>query len=163
MSDVGGFGVTRTDMDLTLDDAAASDLPSTATLVSGTYRPTNWGTVPDPSLTLRPPWRGHPRSRCSTARAPLVSGKLYVMDDAPAGDGHTIGAWGLRFKLATAPYPSTVSVSGLPMVTDVNVGLHGLTTGSMDDVDLLLVGPDGEQALILGDAEGARFRRATWT
>ena len=42
------------------------------------------------------------------------------------------------------------------MVTDVHVGLHGLTTGSMDDLDLLLVGPDGNQALILSDAGGAR-------
>ena len=156
MSDVGGFGVTRTDMDLTLDDAAASDLPSTATLVSGTYRPTNGGTVPDTFADPAPEVAGTSAlSVFGNGTTAAGEWKLYVMDDAPAGDGHTIGSWGLRFKLATAPLPSTVSVSGLPVVTDVNVGLHGLTTGSMDDVDLLLVGPDGNQAVILSDAGGA--------
>lgn len=48
--------------------------------------------------------------------------------------------------------PSTIFVSGFETeVADVNVTLHGLSHGVANDLDVLLVGPQGQTALILSD------------
>src|SRR4029077_19137043 len=39
-------------------------------------------------------------------------------------------------------------------VTDVNVNLTGLTHGYPDDIDMLLVGPEGQNAIFMSDAGG---------
>lgn len=50
-------------------------------------------------------------------------------------------------------YPSTINVSGLlGTVTRVRVILNGLTHTYPDDLDLLLVGPNGQSALLMSDA-----------
>ena len=55
-----------------------------------------------------------------------------------------------------APYPSNIEVSGLVgPITDVNVSLNGLYHGFPDDVDVLLVGPGGQNAIIVSDVGGA--------
>ena len=46
-------------------------------------------------------------------------------------------------------------MSGLPAITDVNVKLTGLASTYPDDLDLLLVGPGGQQATIVGAAGGS--------
>lgn len=53
---------------------------------------------------------------------------------------------------------SPIAVSGFKKgnVTDVNVILHGYTHPSPDDVDVLLVAPSGQNALIMSDS-GASF------
>ena len=56
--------------------------------------------------------------------------------------------------VATAvPYPSTISVSGLAQLSDVNVTLT-LSHAVPDDVGVLLVGPQGDKALLMADAGG---------
>ncbi len=51
------------------------------------------------------------------------------------------------------PYPSSVVVSGVTgTVSKVTVTLHGLSHGASDDVDILLVGPNGQNALLMSDA-----------
>lgn len=50
------------------------------------------------------------------------------------------------------PYPSDIVVSGVGAVTDVNVTLVGFSHAFPDDVDLLLVGPDGTRLVLLSDA-----------
>ena len=67
------------------------------------------------------------------------------MDDT-VGDTHTINSWTLSFGLATAPYPSTVTVSGMPTITDVDVVMSGVTSGFSQDIQLLLVGPGNQQS-----------------
>ncbi|HEX9004896.1 MAG TPA: putative Ig domain-containing protein [Blastocatellia bacterium] len=58
-------------------------------------------------------------------------------------------------EIAT-PYPSTISVSGLTgTITKVTVTLTNFNHPFPDDVDMLLVGPTGEQALILSDVGGS--------
>jgi subtilisin-like proprotein convertase family protein len=49
------------------------------------------------------------------------------------------------------PYPSTIDVSGLGAVTDVNVTVTGLSHTFPDDVDVLLVGPQGQSTLLMAD------------
>ncbi len=69
------------------------------------------------------------------------------------------------------PYPSNIDVSGLSgTVTDVNVILHGFDCSGAgplegqqafpEDIDILLVGPSGANAVILSDVGGANQDRA---
>ena len=52
------------------------------------------------------------------------------------------------------PYPSTI-VSGLTgTITDVNVTIHGLSHTFTDDIDILLVGPGGQNVLLMSDVGG---------
>jgi subtilisin-like proprotein convertase family protein len=55
---------------------------------------------------------------------------------------------------SASPYPSSITVTGADSVTDLNVQLVGLSHTWPDDIDVLLVGPGGEDALIMSDAGG---------
>lgn len=56
---------------------------------------------------------------------------------------------------AASPYPSAISVSGLPgAVADVNVTLNGLTHTCISDTRFLLVGPGGQNSLLFDTAGG---------
>jgi len=57
-----------------------------------------------------------------------------------------------------SPYPSTITVSGLPAagpISSVKVSLTNLTHPRPDDIELLLVSPWGGKLVILADAGGA--------
>ena len=55
-----------------------------------------------------------------------------------------------------SPYPSNNTVSGIgTSVVDVNVLLNGLSHTWPDDIDILLVGPQGQNLKILSDAGGS--------
>jgi len=57
---------------------------------------------------------------------------------------------------SAVPYPSAISVSGLVgVITNVSVTLQGLTHSYPDDIDVLLVGPDGRRAMLMSDAGGS--------
>src|SRR5439155_20295049 len=53
-----------------------------------------------------------------------------------------------------SPYPSNLNVSGLGTVVKVTVTINGLTHTFPDDLDFLLVGPAGQNAIIWSDAGG---------
>ena len=56
---------------------------------------------------------------------------------------------------AATPYPSTTSVAGIPgNVADVNVTLNGLSHTCMSDLRFLLVGPGGQNSILLSTAGG---------
>ena len=53
---------------------------------------------------------------------------------------------------AASPYPSTITVpNGLGAVTKVRVTLHGFSHTWTDDVDVLLVGPNGQTSVLMSD------------
>lgn len=108
--------------------------------------------------------------------------KLYTHDDQGGGSGTIAGGWTLT--LSTRPeavdmklpaagtfyvasrYPSMLDVSGeTGVITDLNVQLFGVWHQRPDDLDLLLVGPQGQTVVLMSDAcgptdpEGARW---TW-
>jgi len=93
----------------------------------------------------------------------LLAGLLVALTSAPAGatsftnpGAITIpsGAPGTTSGPA-APYPSTISVSGLPgTIVDVNVVLNGLSHTFPADIDVLLVGPGGQDVVLMADVCG---------
>ncbi|HEX2275021.1 MAG TPA: hypothetical protein VHG90_14205 [Acidimicrobiales bacterium] len=53
------------------------------------------------------------------------------------------------------PYPSNITVSGLAgTITDVNVTLNGFTHVRPEDIDVLLVAPDGTNHVLMSDIGG---------
>jgi hypothetical protein len=56
---------------------------------------------------------------------------------------------------AAEPYPSEITVSGFSgTIRDVNVILKGFSARFPDDVGVLLVGPEGQKALLMSDVGG---------
>jgi subtilisin-like proprotein convertase family protein len=151
MSDAGG-ATALAGTDLTLDDQAGQDLPDSTAITTGSYRPANYeagdsfaAPAPDSSGA------GFALSGFNDSGA-NGTWRLFVMSDGAATG--SITGWRLDVKTTgTQPYPSTLTVAGAGnVVTDVNVVLNGLSHSSPADIDLLLVGPAGQQATILSDA-----------
>jgi hypothetical protein len=56
---------------------------------------------------------------------------------------------------AASPYPSSITVSGTaPPLTDLNVGLDGVTHGAPFDIKIVLVGPTGQALSLLNCVGG---------
>lgn len=54
-----------------------------------------------------------------------------------------------------SPYPSVITVANLPKrLYDVNVELRGIRHDRPDDIDIMLVAPNGDRAIIMADAGG---------
>ena len=54
-----------------------------------------------------------------------------------------------------SPYPSNITVGGLPgSVARVTVDITGVSHTWPDDVDILIVGPNGQSSLLMSDAGG---------
>ena len=110
MSDAGQ-GDDVTGVDITLDDGAATAIPDAATLVTGTYRPGNYGTVQDPFPAPAPagpyltPAPGG-ADTLSSAFTGVPGGdpnglwSLYVVDDA-ATDVGSLSGWSLALASST--------------------------------------------------------------
>ncbi len=66
------------------------------------------------------------------------------------GSGMTVPAQG-----PAAPYPSAIQVSGVPGVpSHVSATLRGVTYKFVQDLDVLLVGPGGQNVILFSDACG---------
>lgn len=116
MSDAGG-GADAINLNITLDDSAATSLPDAGPLVSGAFKPTN-----PPSLVAdvfpAPAPAGPYGSTLSTFNVTNPNGtwNLYAVDDS-LGDVGTIGDWCLTITTAdTAPCTLTCP----PDVTQAN-------------------------------------------
>lgn len=151
MSDAGGSNAL-TDVDITLDDQAVQDLPDSTAITSGTYRPKNYeagdpfgAPAPDPSVA------GSTLAVYNDSN-PNGTWQLFVRDDR-VGEAGSISEWRLEVTTTgTQPYPSSLTITGAEKkISDVNVHLTGLTHTSPADIDMLLVGPGGQQATILSD------------
>jgi subtilisin-like proprotein convertase family protein len=169
MSDVGG-SADAVNLSFTVDDEAASPFPDAGPLVSGTFRPTNIGGadgMPGPS-----PNPATASLSVFDGTSPVGNWNLFVQDDDGIADsGNFQFGWGLALEVtsqasgtrvciphfgAGEPYPSaqTVSFRSNP-VQDVNVTLSGLSHTWPDDLDILLVGPGGQNAMLMSDAGGS--------
>src|SRR6185503_1794692 len=103
MSDAGG-GTDISNVTLTFDDGAASSLPDSAAIVSGSYKPTDFVTgdiFPSPA----------PAGPYGTALSafnglnPNGAWSLYVLDDEVNDGGSISAGWSLQFTFLTTSNP----------------------------------------------------------
>jgi subtilisin-like proprotein convertase family protein len=181
MSDVGG-GNGMNNVTLKFDDSAATNMPDSGVIGSGSWKPTNIGATD----TFPAPAPGTPYSNPATAGTATLASvfngatangtwSLYVGDDAAGDVGLIADGWSLElttdagsatlsntggirindsFGRAT-PYPSTITVSGLTgTITDLNVTLTNMNHTFPQDVAVLLVGPKGQNIILMSQAVG---------
>lgn len=147
MSDAGGLFSPSTGVTLTFDDAAASQLPSSGSIASGTYRPTDYNVDSEtfPSPAPAPPYNTAAPNGVATfasvfgGAAPNGTWSLYPHDDTGGGTG-TIGSWSLTFTtsgdaptttvLTSNPNPSTTSQMVLFTATVTSSG-NPVTVGTV--------------------------------
>ncbi|MDF7821877.1 T9SS type A sorting domain-containing protein [Runella sp. MFBS21] len=108
MSDVGGTNAV-TNLDLIFDSSASSALPDNTTLVSGTFRPTDFEV--DTDVFPAPAPAGPYYSASTTSLGTLLNNSnpngtwyLYAVDDAATNTG-SIGGWCLNFTMS-CPTPT---------------------------------------------------------
>ena len=166
------------DLELTLDQSAPTDMPTATACTSTTYRPAaSTDNRPMPAPAPQPP---HAISLdVLDGTNPDGTWKLFVTDTKTGGVGDMEGGWTLNLKTATAevsvpgagtsgagdPFPAAVDVMGESgVVSDVNVSVGALWHSRPDDLDLLLVGPQGQRSLLMSDACGeADVQDISWT
>ena len=106
------------------------------------FNGTTWG----PANDAGPPARqqGIPMTINGTVSTTFTGGAITIPAGAP---GTTTGP--------AAPYPATISVSGLvDSITNVTVRLNGFSHTFPDDVDVLLTSPAGQRILLMSDTGG---------
>jgi subtilisin-like proprotein convertase family protein len=91
LSDVGD-GIPVVGANITLDDAAASNVPSP--LVSGSFRPTNLG-VTDVFPAPAPPFSVSSALAVFNGTNPNGAWRLFVVDDVLSDSGEIAGGWSL--------------------------------------------------------------------
>lgn len=64
------------------------------------------------------------------------------------------GAIAINDLAAANPYPSTISVPTAFPILGMSLKLNGFSHSSPDDVDILLVGPGGQTAVVMSDVGG---------
>ena len=153
MSDAGS-NVPVVDTTFFIDDEAPSPLPGLGQINTDRYQPTNYGAgdpfpAPAPSAT-------DAATELSAFDGTNPNGvwSLYVVDDTLMDSGSLKDGWSLSIdtSVTAQPYPSTLQVSGVQgSVTDVDLVLDRLANVVLADLDLLLVGPSGQRAVVMSD------------
>lgn len=163
MSDVGGTNAV-TNLNLVFDDTAASSLPDSTVFGNGTYRPTDFETG---DVFPAPAPAGTPAGRLLSAFngiSPNGNWQLFLVDDTGGNAGSISGGWsisvqsspdaiGLQNTGVADPYPSQKLVAGvLGTVTKAVVTLSNFSHTAPDDVDVILVAPNGRSVILMSDA-----------
>jgi hypothetical protein len=140
MGDAGGSNALS-GVNLTFDDAAASLLPDSTAISSGTWKPTSqtgFDSFPSPapaSITLAAP-EGAGTLALFNSSNPNGTWKLYSVEDSGDGQNATITSWSLTFTLAAVATTTSVtsnadpSVFGQPVTFTATVTTAGLGTPS---------------------------------
>jgi subtilisin-like proprotein convertase family protein len=113
MSDAGTSGINNAN--LTFSDAATRTLPQTGSLVSGTYRPTDYppaDTYPSPAPA------GPYATTLSSFNGQSGNGtwSLYVFDDGPGDLGSFAAGWSLSITTVGSGARLSGAINGLPRV-----------------------------------------------
>ncbi len=90
---------------------------------------------------------------CSETGGANCSFTVTVTGTCGAGQPCNNSSITINDNAVASPYPSTINVSGLmgQIVSSVTVTLANFSHGFPDDVDVLLVGPQGQTAIIMSD------------
>jgi subtilisin-like proprotein convertase family protein len=154
MSDVGS-DIPVSNLNVVIDDEGGGPLPTSTALTTGLFQPTNVG----PGDTFAAP---APSSLTAATALSAFDGtdpngtwQLYVVDDNINDAGFISQGWQLTIDTTatSTPYPAALQVSGAGgPITDVDLELHGLSHGYPADIDMMLVGPGGQRAMVMSDA-----------
>lgn len=124
-----------------------SPVPITSFTIDAADTPANaWATLDNLTVgtTGAPP---PPPSEPSGVKTTFSSNGPWTIP--ASGSGASTGS-------PTDPYPLTINVSGITdPVVDVNVRLRGLNHTWPDDIDIVLVGPQGQAVMLMSDAGGS--------
>ncbi len=165
MSDVGG-GNPVNNLNLLISDAAPASLPDSTAIVSGSYKPTNFelgDAFPGPAPVGAPTG-----NRLSALNGSVANGtwQLYLVDDNGNNAGSINGGWlifiqssanaiGIPESGTATPYAAQKTIAGvLGTVTKVTVTLSNFSHTSPDDVDVMLVAPNGRRIVLMSDVGG---------
>ena len=165
MSDVGGATPVN-NLNLVIDDFAPSPLPDNAPLSSGIFRPAD--AEPGESFPAPAPSGVTMGRTLASLNGTVGNGtwRLFVVDDAGNNVGNISGGWNLLLGTfpgtismqganIAMPYPSEISVSGLPgLITRATVRINNFSHLSPDEVDIMMVSPDGRRIVLMSDAGG---------
>lgn len=70
----------------------------------------------------------------------------------------------ITFGFEAFPYPAPLTVTGAPStISGLRVTLYDFFDFNPDDIDVLLVGPQGQKILLMADAGGSGFSSGTFT
>jgi subtilisin-like proprotein convertase family protein len=86
--------------------------------------------------------------------APAEGGGIGIMAVTTITNPNAIT---INDNTTATPYPSTINVDitgESPTILDVNVSLRGLSHTFPDDINVLLVGPHGQNAIVMSDVGG---------
>jgi subtilisin-like proprotein convertase family protein len=165
MSDVGGSNPVN-NLELFFTDAATASLPDSTTITSGNYKPTNFepgDTFPSPAPA------GAPTGTKLSALNGLVANgtwQLFLVDDNGNNAGSINGGWRLFLQNSVdaigipevgvaQPYASQKTIFGVVgTITKVTLTLTNFSHTSPDDVDLMLVAPNGRRIVVMSDVGG---------
>ncbi|MDX1951328.1 MAG: MBG domain-containing protein, partial [Verrucomicrobiota bacterium] len=168
LSDAGGSTAVA-NLNLVFNDFAATRIPDVGPMVGGTFQPS--GYINSDNFPLPAPVGPYSSSLISFFGSnPNGEWKLYVVDDL-GGDVGQIDGWEIEIYSsgkvtanspitipvidAASPYPSTLTVSGVTgKIHQLKVHLNGFSHQYPDDVDILLVAPNGESIELMSDAGG---------
>lgn len=74
---------------------------------------------------------------------------------SPTHASQTAGPITVRDNAVALPYPSSLTVTGMPTISTLALTLQGFTHSYPADVDILLVAPNSQSVLVLSDAGGS--------
>jgi subtilisin-like proprotein convertase family protein len=154
-----------------LDQQAATPMPTTSSCPEFVYRP---NPNPNPGFGEEFPSPAPPGPHgvsLNDFNGENANGtwRLYVADFGTDDTGDMERGWTLTVTTgpvdvaipgtgtsgAANPYPATRTISGhTGVISDLNVAIEGIWHQRPDDLDLLLVGPQGEKVTLMSDACG---------
>ncbi|HEX5041568.1 MAG TPA: hypothetical protein VFV75_01620 [Candidatus Polarisedimenticolaceae bacterium] len=181
MSDVGGSGDVS-NLDVTIDTSGPIPVPDEGPLGPGPYHPSD-------SEGVNPMPAGGPTSFVGSLQGEIPNGqwKLWINDDAGADVGSMTG-FCMSLRLAepvtsycsnpastlTIPAPPNTQGESFPhpwglevreegrFVRKLRVRIEGLSHTWPDDMDILLVGPQNRQVVLMSDAGGSADMVQQW-
>lgn len=112
MSDIGVFGTTASNANITFDDQGVAFPGGVGAIPSGNYIPTNNGagdTFPAPA----PAASGLTALSTFNGLNPNGTWALYVADDFTTDDGSISGGWSIQITYTAVPAPGAMALLGL--------------------------------------------------
>jgi subtilisin-like proprotein convertase family protein len=159
------------DFDWTFDDQAATEMPDSpaGACVSFFYKPSAYDGASDTWPVSFPGPHGTSLSDFNGENA-NGTWRLYARDDAAGQVGDIELGWSVTITTGpftallpgsgtagpSDPYPLTHTVTGNEgITTDVNVDATGISHSHPDDLDVLVVGPNGAKVMLMSDSCGS--------